>query len=370
MRRTPFIPGYDQRHRKAVLALYRTLLREAQRIPLPEPHRSHGAGNSISCFIRQRFASNRPCTSSRLVYAALASGYQFIDVLVKAQCSSSPEHSRLLSHLQSNPIPSSKPRTLTAAPPIQHSFRPGLLTKVLNPDGTHEYVPTKPPSQDPRWITRRLPCMGRTSEAQTFLRFRKPQPAFLTRKLIKQRAIGVRTVEKSKEVENELMDKARDEDVWEDIVRKQMRAEGIDESGFSDGIDASYRWSVATSRLWYLWKWERTWYDLVAKGNGYQAFLDEVIEMKKAAAPAVDRPDTVTSLSDSSRGRPVSKVKIGRIEHVYPLMEAVKNLTGSIPSGVKADPFVAPYWGLLVENQHRKLIRMLPSLETERDHMS
>lgn len=51
-------------------------------------------------------------------------------------------------------------------------------------------------------------------------------------------------------------------------------------------------------------------------------------------------------------------------------MEAVKNLTGSIPSGVKADPFVAPYWGLLVENQHRKLIRMLPSLETERDHMS
>lgn len=76
MKRAPFIPGRDQRHRQAVLALYRTLIREAQRVPLPESQAAHGTTNPISYLIRKRFASNRSCTSSRLVYAALAAGYQ------------------------------------------------------------------------------------------------------------------------------------------------------------------------------------------------------------------------------------------------------------------------------------------------------
>lgn len=205
--------------------------------------------------------------------------------------------------------------------------------------------------------------MGRTSEAQTFIRFRKPQPVFLTRKLIKHRAITVRTVAKSKKVENEMMVAARDEDIWEEVVARQMKLEGLQVPGAADGIEASYRWGVAISRLWHLWKWERRWYDLVARGDGHQAFLDEIVKVQEAAKSEDGSRETSSLPSPAPQGPPLSKVKIARPQSIYPLMEVVRKLTGSVPLGVEADPFVAPYWSLLVESQERQLTSMLPSLQ-------
>jgi hypothetical protein len=372
MKRAPFLPGCDPRHRSAALALYRTLIRQAHRVPLPEPQTTNDPRNPIAYLIRKRFASNRSCTSSRLVYAALAAGYQFIDVLAKARSSSSPEHARLRSHLQAHHIPPSRPHANISLPdtPTKREPRTGVLTKVVNRDGTYKYAPTHPPNQDPRWATRRLPHMARTSEDQTFIRFRKPQPVFLTRKLIKQRALSVRNVDKLKAVENEMMNAAKNEDTWEEIVRRQMELEGFAVSQYSpdDMPEESYRYSVAISRLWLHLKWETRWYDLVARGDGYQAFINEVAEVQKAhdAEPMETRqPRSKVSPSTFAGNRPTSPVRLGRDEVSYPLLTAVKKLTGRFPEGNEADPFAAPYWALLVRDKSGMLLDQMPPLDSQ-----
>jgi hypothetical protein len=297
---------------------------------------------------------------------------QFIDVLAKARSSSSPEHARLRSHLQAHPIPPSRPHANKSLPdtPIKREPRTGVLTKVVNRDGTYKYVPTHPPNQDPRWATRRLPHMAKTGEGRTFIRFRKPQPVFLTRKLIKQRAIGIRDVEQVKAVENEMMYAARNEDTWEEIVRRQMELEGVPISQYSphDMPEESYRYSVAVSRMWLHLKWERQWYDLVARGDGYQAYINEVAEVQKAhnAEPMETRqPRSKVSPSTFARNRPTSQVRLGRDEMSYPLLTAVKRLTGRFPERNEADPFAAPYWALLVEDKSGMLLDQMRPLDSQ-----
>ena len=110
MRRLPFVPARDPRHRAAALALYRALVRSARRVPLPEDllllHRPAGATpkqkhataataaatavvpprlGPIAETVRRRVAGNRAYTSLRLVYASMAAGYRFLEVLARAR---------------------------------------------------------------------------------------------------------------------------------------------------------------------------------------------------------------------------------------------------------------------------------------------
>ncbi|PHH59716.1 hypothetical protein CDD81_2634 [Ophiocordyceps australis] len=102
MRRLPYLPARDARHRCAVLALFRALIRSARAIRLPPALllRQHAQSspssdsasrsslavrNPIVKVIRKRFLNNRADTSLRLVYAAMTAGYRFLTVLTRAQ---------------------------------------------------------------------------------------------------------------------------------------------------------------------------------------------------------------------------------------------------------------------------------------------
>lgn len=67
-----FIPARDSRHRIAVFALYRALLRAADRVSLPPDEFSIG----IPQLIRRQFRRNAHEVSSRLSFAALTAGYK------------------------------------------------------------------------------------------------------------------------------------------------------------------------------------------------------------------------------------------------------------------------------------------------------
>ncbi|POR34001.1 Uncharacterized protein TPAR_05802, partial [Tolypocladium paradoxum] len=97
MRRLPFIPARDPRHRTAALALYRALLRSASRIPLPGDAPSCKPG-AVARLVRRRFAGNRAYTSLRLVYASMAAGYRFLTLFARAQTPGSPEHAQVVHH--------------------------------------------------------------------------------------------------------------------------------------------------------------------------------------------------------------------------------------------------------------------------------
>lgn len=81
MRPSHFVPARDSRHRHACLALYRALVREGRRIPLPEDAElsqgpSRRTTNPVQRLITRQYRRNRADTSPRLVFAALEAGYK------------------------------------------------------------------------------------------------------------------------------------------------------------------------------------------------------------------------------------------------------------------------------------------------------
>lgn len=76
-----FVPARDSRHRHACFALYRALVREGRRVPLPSdllgpnasgPHKGH----PIPGLIQRQFRRNKGDVSKRLVFVALTAGYK------------------------------------------------------------------------------------------------------------------------------------------------------------------------------------------------------------------------------------------------------------------------------------------------------
>src|SRR5699024_72431 len=113
-------------HRAAALALYRTLVRSARRVPLPEdrlllhrpagatPKQKHATAATAAATavvpprlppiaepVGPRDAGHSAYTSLLLVYASLADGYRFLEVLARARDVSSPESAQLVAHIRS-----------------------------------------------------------------------------------------------------------------------------------------------------------------------------------------------------------------------------------------------------------------------------
>jgi hypothetical protein len=72
----PFVPARSSRHRLACLALYRALVREGQRVPLPDDVLASGTTHPIKHLVRRQFRRNKGDVSKRLVYSALSAGYK------------------------------------------------------------------------------------------------------------------------------------------------------------------------------------------------------------------------------------------------------------------------------------------------------
>lgn len=71
-----FVPARDSRHRHACLALYRALVREGRRIPLPADILADQSVHPIQHMIRKQFRRNKGDTGQRVVFAALTAGYK------------------------------------------------------------------------------------------------------------------------------------------------------------------------------------------------------------------------------------------------------------------------------------------------------
>jgi len=282
---------------------------------------------------------------------------QFIGVLTKAHESSSPEYARLIKHVQSRPLPTPAPAPRTRATRPTYSTCPSFLTKVTNADGTYIYVPSHPPSRYAHWIDRRTPRLAKT-EDETFIRFRKPQPAFLHKKLRKKVKIKLRDIDRTKAYEGETMASASEEDQWEYIVARQMKEEGLRDVEQQNDPHTSYRWSIALSLQWFRLRYERSQYDSAARGAGHQAFLDEVRRVQ-------ERPQALPTTATTQGPRPehrLSVVKAVGGKKTHPLLVTIQKLTGQRPTGSEVDPFAEPYWASLVEEQDPHLLRSIPPL--------
>ncbi|PKS11376.1 hypothetical protein jhhlp_003138 [Lomentospora prolificans] len=223
------IPARNSRHRAACFALYRALFRAAREIPLPSDL-IRDATNPVHDAVRSQFRKNKADVSPRLVYAALTAGYKFLALFAKAKSDESIEHKFIIQHLEerareveaARAAQATRPEKSPPPPPA-----PPLLTRLPgwtgDPEETARYQCTiRPIPKSALSGERKVPRLCATTTGVPFLRFTKPQPKALTKRLwrLDQEIIGL--TDASTQIRDEILPSATEEDAWEKRVRDML----------------------------------------------------------------------------------------------------------------------------------------------------
>ncbi|KAK3316004.1 hypothetical protein B0H66DRAFT_274846 [Apodospora peruviana] len=227
--------GRDSRHRRACCALYRALLRQGKRVPVPDDIATGpwSASAEIGNLVRRGFRRNRKDISHRLIVAALKDGYKFLGMFGRvAQDTEGEEHASVITFLRENKkrveaIHAKQAAERAAKPVSPHPDRVPILT--LLPPTKKKPGPVYVATNRPRPLSelsggvRKLPtlddCMG-----YPFLRLGKPQSpelAGVIRRIVYTRQRNIRELLSMKKYE---MSDAKIEDEWDGMM--DLLAEG------------------------------------------------------------------------------------------------------------------------------------------------
>jgi len=219
-----FNPRKSGAHRIACIALYRALLLQARRIPLPaEVQQIHGI-NPIKYLTRKEFRKHAPDVSPRRVVPALERGYAAEALLRTAGNGDSSALSRVHSVLLARQAQASTTREYNAAHPPKQ--RPPRVIPAPFP-GAPKVLESRPLPFEAFKGRRHVPILAAANGQTPFLRIKKPQSPFLTR-VIKDK---VKTNQKRLNRIEEIQDKivmGEWEDAWERDVREIAQGEGKD----------------------------------------------------------------------------------------------------------------------------------------------
>ncbi|KAL2759332.1 hypothetical protein ACRALDRAFT_1074333 [Sodiomyces alcalophilus JCM 7366] len=294
MRVSTFVPARDSRHRHACFALYRALVREGRRIPLPSDLLSSNAsgphkGHPIPGLIQKQFRRNKADVSKRLVFVALTAGYKFLSIFREAQSHSSDAHAKIVSLVRPR-VEAARRREADAAatphPPAEPKPKPNyppLVTRRVDLEGNVTYVPTRRPIPAAQFTgpRRHIPRVFVTAEGIPFLRLKKPQPRILggvIRNLTQRR---VRAVELAEALRHEGLVEAGHEDQWEDLVAREAAREGVadlldgSELGAEMDRKAGYAGSVRTALAAMAESMQRSRLNAVARTEALVRIADE-----------------------------------------------------------------------------------------------
>lgn len=260
-----FVPARSSRHRTACFALYKTLLRQAALVPLPDDLTpaavpSERPVSPLTILIRNSFRQNRGDTSPRLVLGALENGYKFLDLLAQAQTSPATHASvvdfvrrrreaGLLTEEAAKPWRRVKPRDKHrwTQPSAPHPDTVPLLTRrVVEAPGQPGRTPGQPPGQPlavqfyeyvptvrPRPLAelsrtkdgrRRVPTLAADATGIPFLRLSRPQSPVLSRVLRQKGRKRRDRVQLLVNMQRDDVDFAKEEDHWEAEVERLLQA--------------------------------------------------------------------------------------------------------------------------------------------------
>ncbi|KAL1881343.1 hypothetical protein Daus18300_001196 [Diaporthe australafricana] len=311
-----FIPARDTRHRIACFALYRALLRQVPRVSLPAELTSRpGWINPIRYLIQAGFRRNKNDTSARLVTSALQSGYRFLTLLNRAHDPSTPQHNEILAFLrerQSNfppPRPPPPPPPPSIGPDAEQqednknsTARPSyvpLLTKVSAPGEKPVYKSTvRPlPLSELSGGVRKVPVLEQATSGHTFLRVGKPQSPFLGSFLHRKGKRRQERITLVRELQDEYLVQARDEDRWEAGLEALAREEGV---GRLAGYGAEGRVDPAVD--WGLYEFSVR---LAAKhvGDGLTGEAEDMLARASAMLDIIDEEKKLAELEAKHRER-------------------------------------------------------------------
>ncbi|KAI9151969.1 hypothetical protein HJFPF1_09187 [Paramyrothecium foliicola] len=381
-----FIASRSSRHRTAALALYRSLLRSAKQIPIPDgAQQGPPSAHPVTQVVRKRFAKNRTYTSFRLIFAGMTAGYKFLGLFSKAQSPGSAEHQQVLSYLETRPWSSQPTRSSSdrskSPGQIDHAPRPRipLLTKISKPGQQPVYTPSNPPRpKEALTGERSIPRLGSTADGLPFLRAKKPQPAGMTQPMLRRIRTQKQYILNLKAAETEEVPIALLEDEWDYLVEEELRKQTGQRSIELADYTTSFSWSAQLSRLWWEWQVEKSWEDWKARG----AALHEIYAREKRLAEQ-EAHEAENPIEDGSSSRvPLerhdepdirslateSSLKVKSSHHWLPLPDQGRAAEPGGPTAEEIeDPYIARSWQGVVSGQHNRLRNVLAHLTKDRE---
>ncbi|KAL6404610.1 hypothetical protein AUP68_11432 [Ilyonectria robusta] len=348
MRRSMFIAAENSRHRIAAIALYRALLKTGKKIAIPQNLQPSGPVHPIVHLIRKRVRKNKSYTSLRLLYAAMAAGYKFLTMFTKAQNPNSSEYTMIIDHLRKRAEEAALSRS-KLPPRKKHKAwekSPPLLTKISKPNEPPKYISTVRPRPKSTFNgERKVPVFTGTSEGLPFLRTQKPQPRLLSKSIDKKQQVLLGKIYNIVDIDEKHMPAAEQEDNWDKLMRKELRAAGLKEEGSLEGPFSTYQRSQALAKLWYVAQIDTTWNDWIARGRA----LSQIVEDEKTLAGREKR------IADGTQGRTEGVQSGGGVPDPITAKMVRDKLNAQAPIPV-TDPFLGPSWQAVVKRDENRLL--------------
>ncbi|KAJ5047591.1 uncharacterized protein L3040_003413 [Drepanopeziza brunnea f. sp. 'multigermtubi'] len=233
-----YYPRRSGPHRIACIALYRSLLEQCLRIPLPADLPSRGPVHPLKHLLRKKFRQNAHHASPRLIVPLLKAGYAAEELIHAASTGNQLALGQIHEHLRSRHAQTLAARRACTQPPPKDiaAHRAGLRAYP----GARPVVEIRPLPAEKISRVRYVPTLT-VATFLPFLRFKKRQSPYLSRVLTRKVKQKQRRMTRADQLELE-MEMGDAEGEWEDVVLREVeREKGVEgvteliEQGWDDG---------------------------------------------------------------------------------------------------------------------------------------
>jgi len=234
-----FIPRKSGSHRIACFALYRALLEQCLRVPIPAELQSKGPIHPLKHLVRKQFRRNTWEHSPKIVVAALKTGYKAEKLLRTAGDGETAPRNQIYELLRAR-------KSIAAASAlVPQPSKPKIRYPEAIP-GAPKLLETRPLPLKKLSGLRHVPIFAKAM-VSSFLRIQKPQSPYLSRVLRDKITTKQKRMDARERIEL-LEEIAIAENTWEDIVEDQLEKEGL-------SVD---EWNNKQSGLgWGVGEWEK-----------------------------------------------------------------------------------------------------------------
>ncbi|CAG8983644.1 hypothetical protein HYALB_00004075 [Hymenoscyphus albidus] len=219
-----FIPQKSGAHRIACIALYRALLNQCSRIPLPPEYFARGPINPIKHLIRKKFKQNQDVTSHQRIVKILKTGYAY-EALLRSTANDDPtSKSQLFSLLTTIQNEAQIASVTIPNPPKKPLARPARPVAI---PGAPKVLDIRPlPLSEIKGGIRHAPTITFPSNGLfATLKFKKEVPSYVARVIRQKDERRIKLIDRLQLLDVLLMEVEYEEE-WEELVMDVAEEEG------------------------------------------------------------------------------------------------------------------------------------------------
>ncbi|KAF7894492.1 uncharacterized protein EAF01_009943 [Botrytis porri] len=292
-----FIPRKSGRHRIACIALYRTLLEQCLRVPIPTELQPKGFTHPLKHLIRKQFRRNVREHSPKIVVAALKTGYEAEELIRAAGDGDVDSRHKIYELLHYRKSVATQSALVPQPPKLKIRYPEAI-------PGVPKLLETRPLPFEKLSGPRHVPKFAKAM-VSNFLRIQKPQSPYLSRVLRDKIDTRQKRVNSRERIEY-LEELAFAENTWEDLIEDQLENEGL-------SVD---KWNEKQPGLgWGVGFWEK---DLqLADAYVKHLMVSEALKVVEMSKKQLEIVDKEKELWKRERGQRRHDKKLAKLERKF-----------------------------------------------------